>query len=65
MEQVVEFISHWLRAFFDVVWGLVGQAIGVFEWPAEVIGIQPGILATLTLCLCMLALWRAMGGYFD
>jgi hypothetical protein len=65
MEQVIDFISRWLRAFFDVVWGLLDGVIGIFAWPAEIIGVQPGLLFVAMLCLGMLALWRAMGGYFD
>lgn len=65
MEQVVNFLTYWLRALFDVVSGLVGKAVGLFEWPAELIGIRAELLAVALLCVCMLALWRAMGGYFD
>ena len=65
MEQVVDFLTRWLRALFEVVSGLVGQAVGLFAWPAELIGIRPELLAVGLLCLAMLALWRAMGGYFD
>lgn len=64
MEQVVEFFTRWLTAFFDVLRGGVSGAISIFNWPAEVIGIPPEILAVFVLCLMLMGLWRAMGSYF-
>jgi hypothetical protein len=48
-----------------VLRGGVGSVVSIFDWPAEVTGIPPELLATFTLCLMLLAMWRAMGGYFS
>jgi hypothetical protein len=63
MEQVIDFLTRWLTAFFDVLRGGVASVISVFDWPAEVTGIPPEIIAVFVLCGMLLALWRAMGGY--
>ena len=63
MEQVVDFLRRWLTALFDTLASACGSAVSVFDWPAQAMGIPPELLATALLCLVLLALWRAMGGY--
>ena len=65
MERVVDFLSRWLFAFFDVLRGWTGQVISVFDWPAQALGMPSELLAAAVLCVALLALWRAMGGYFN
>jgi len=65
MEQVVDFLTRWLTAFFDVLASWFGNAVSIFNWPAEITGIAPELLRAATVCLLLLALWRAMGGYFN
>jgi hypothetical protein len=64
MEGLVDTLTRWLTALFDVIASATGSAISVFAWPAAAIGIPPEILAAALLCALLLALWRAMGGYF-
>jgi hypothetical protein len=64
MEQVVNVITRWLSALFDMIAAAVGSVVAVFAWPAAAIGIPPEIMAAALLCLLLLALWRAMGSYF-
>ncbi len=64
MERVVDFLSYWLFAFFDVLRGWVGAVISLFDWPAQALGIPSELFAAALLCVILLALWRAMGGYF-
>ena len=64
MELVVDFLTRWLTAAADSVASVTSGVISVFDWPAQVIGIPPELLATATLCLALIGLWRAMGGYF-
>jgi hypothetical protein len=65
MEQVVDVITRWLTALFDVIGAAVGSVVAIFAWPAAAMGIPPEILAAALLCLLLLALWRAMGGFFN
>jgi hypothetical protein len=65
MQQLVDFLTRWLTAFFDVLASAFGSAVSIFNWPAEVTGIPPELLGAATLCLLLLALWRAMGGYWN
>ena len=60
MEQVVDFLSQWLFAFFDVLRGWAGQVVSLFNWPAQALGLPSEILAALVLCVLLLVMWRAV-----
>jgi hypothetical protein len=64
MEQLVEFLTRWLTLLFDNLSSAIGSAISIFDWPAQAMGVPSEALAAVMLCLALLALWRAMGGYF-
>lgn len=64
MERVVDFLSGVLFLVLDVLRGWVGHVMAIFEWPAQVLGVPVEMLAAAVLCLALLAMWRAMGGYF-
>ena len=60
MEQVVDFLSHWLFAFFDVLRGWSSQVVSLFNWPAQALGVPSEILAALVLCVLLLVMWRTV-----
>ncbi len=64
MEHLIDVLTQWLTVLFDALGSGVGSAIALFNWPAAAIGVPPEILAAALLCLLLLALWRALGGYF-
>jgi hypothetical protein len=64
MDRVVDFLSWGLFWVLDVLRGWVGHAMTIFEWPAQVLGVPTEMLAAVVLCVALLAMWRAMGGYF-
>ncbi len=64
MDQLINVLTRWLTALFDVLGSATGSVISVFDWPAQAVGIPPEILAAALLCLVLLGLWRALGGYF-
>jgi len=64
MEQLIEFLTRWLTVLFDSLASTIGSAISIFDWPAQAMGVPTEALAAVLLCLALLGLWRAMGGYF-
>jgi hypothetical protein len=64
MGPVIDFLTRWLTALFDALAAAAGSTISIFDWPAQAMGVPPELLATALLCLVLLAMWRAMGGYF-
>ncbi len=64
MEALIAAISWFVTLVFNAVSTAAGAVISAVEWPANVMGIPAEILAAGVLCLLLLALWRAMGGYF-
>ena len=64
MEALVAALTWFVQIVFNAVAIVVNSVVNVFTWPAGAIGIPPEILAAGVLCLLLLALWRAMGGYF-
>ncbi len=64
VEHLVNLLQHWVALWVDFVVGVVSTVVGWLAWPAEVTGIPPEILGAVILCAILLALWRAMGGYF-
>lgn len=64
MEQLVALLSRFLEIFYNAMSVVVGGAISLVEWPANTIGVPPELLAAAILCIALLLLWRAMGGYF-
>jgi len=64
MEALIAAIMWFVESVFNAVSLVVNSVVNVFTWPAGAIGIPPEILAAGVLCVLLLALWRAMGGYF-
>ena len=64
MEPLINLLQRWTAFWVDVVVGVVSAIVGWLAWPAELTGIPPEILGAFILCALLLALWRAMGGYF-
>ncbi len=64
MEQLIDFLGRWLGILFDGIRSGVASVVSVFDWPGELIGISGEVLAVVVLCAALVALWRAMGGYF-
>ena len=62
MEQLVDSLSKWLSPVFSLVIGLAKKVISVFDWPSEVLGVSPEILAAGVLCILMIVMWRTMRG---
>jgi hypothetical protein len=60
MEQVVDFLSHWLFVIFDIFRGWVGQVVALFDWPAQALGLPSEILAAAVLCVLLLVMWRTI-----
>ena len=63
METLVAAITWFVGIIFNAASIVVSAVVNAFAWPAGAIGIPPEILAAGVLCLLLLALWRAMGGY--
>ena len=63
MAQVVDFLSSWLFAFFDVLRGWAGGAVSLFDWPANALGLPSEILAMAFLLVVLIVMWRAMGTF--
>jgi hypothetical protein len=64
MEALVAAITWFVQIVFNGVAIVVSSVVNAFALPAGAIGIPPEILAAGVLCVLLLALWRAMGGYF-
>ena len=64
MQTLVAAITWFVGIVFNAVSIVVSTVVNAFVWPAGAIGIPPEILAAGVLCLLLVALWRAMGGYF-
>lgn len=64
MEGLIAAITWFVEIFYNAMSAVANAVISAFSWPASALGVPPEILAAGALCLIMLALWRAMGGYF-
>ena len=65
MDRSLDLLATWVRALLDFLVGIASTVISAFDWPAQVTGIPAEIWAAGVLCVLLLALWRALGGYFD
>jgi hypothetical protein len=65
MERFLEVIMTWVKLCLGFLVGVAGLVIGYFRWPAEITGISAEIWAAGVTCLIFVALWRALGGYFN
>ena len=65
MEALVAAITWFVEIVFNAVSAVANLVISAFTWPAGALGIPPEIVAAAVLCALLLALWRAMGGYFN
>ena len=65
MDRLLDVIMTWVRFCLEFLTGIAGSVIGAFRWPAEMTGIPAEIWATAVTCFVLIALWRALGGYFD
>jgi tetrahydromethanopterin S-methyltransferase subunit C len=65
MDRFVEGMMTWVKLCLGFLAGVAGVVISYFQWPAEMTGISAEIWAATVTCVIMVALWRALGGYFD
>lgn len=65
MEHLLEVVMRWVKFCLEFLAGVAGSVISVFRWPAEMTGVPAEIWAAGVVCIVLLLLWRALGGYFD
>ncbi len=63
MDRLVAALSWFVEMVFNAVSSVTGSVVSMFDWPASALGVPAEILAAAALCVALLALWRAMGGF--